>query len=363
MSFIAAAVATLIIGTCFDADGPAAALLKMTSENQTFADQLRSATSELPNTTMILHPGESLSDLADFFTNWIQFVPILANTAIYSDDFDYLSKTASAQKLYENPQFSQWVKYFVDTRGEFMDSTCSNTTVHTWEADVPNMTQFVVPPNGFETFSDFFSRDFINQSLSRPFDQGGNLIPAPCDSVPIEIHDALTDNRKYHLKGDVSLNVSKILGGYPRSDDFVGGQLLRLVLFPYMYHKMHAPFDCQIEYVEHINGGYYDINNDVEEYETRRRAVVVLRQTSNPNNVIALVPLGFATISSIVFSPIVKPGSILKQGQYMAHFMYGGSTVAVLVPKASPVTFTVPDNSDPNNITSMYMGQSLGYFQ
>ena len=353
-------VSILAISTtdCFNSNGPSAELLKMTTENATFADLLKNAANELPNTSKVLHPGTSVGEFAEFFSDWIRFIPILSNTGTYSDDFSYLSSTASGHGLYQNLNFSRWVKYFIDTRGEFMDSPCSLGTIATWEKDVPDMDEFAVPEGGFTTFNNFFTREFKNRTKSRPFDTRNTIIPAPCDAVPIMIHTNLSSSENYLLKSDIELNVSTILKNYPTPDEFIGGQLLRLVLMPDMYHRMHAPFDSIVKYVHQINGSYYDINNINEEYECRRRAVVVLQHATNSDVVVALVPLGFATISSILMNASVFEGALLKQGDHVAHFQYGGSTVAMLFSNKTKMTFTVPTN---NTTERIQLGQSVGY--
>lgn len=110
---------------------------------------------------------------------------------------------------------------------------------------------------------------------------------------------------------------------------------------------------------------YYTVNPQAvnepnfDVFTANRRSVLLL-QHQQTNLPIAFVAIGALLVGSIVFT--VKPGQVVKRGEELGYFKYGGSTCVALFPKGM-IEFDedLRKNSLEGKIeTIMKVGYSLG---
>jgi phosphatidylserine decarboxylase len=130
--------------------------------------------------------------------------------------------------------------------------------------------------------------------------------------------------------------------------EFVGGTGLSCVLMPNTYHHFHAPVNGTIVHSEVVAGdtfGIFDFPNwaptdgnvgragtDFGQYEVFQRGVIVIEvkyQDVDGNELtgyVASIPVGLATIGSVVLDDAVEPGLEVTRGfTRLGNFYYGGS--------------------------------------
>lgn len=118
--------------------------------------------------------GKTFDDFCHFFDDWYRLLPINNGEpnppsafppGQSVDEFVYVTEFAgfyyeneSAQKVVMQEPGLSWTKDFVTSRGLFMDSKESTTTIPQWMADPSiHIDQYIVPPDGFQSFNEFFT--------------------------------------------------------------------------------------------------------------------------------------------------------------------------------------------------------------
>ncbi|HIE02031.1 MAG TPA: phosphatidylserine decarboxylase [Thiotrichaceae bacterium] len=324
--------------------------------------------------------GKTFDDFCNFFNEWFILLPINAGESSTFppgqsvDEFVYVTQFAG---FYYNNEFGQqivgqepglsWSKEFVTDRGVFMDSQASTATIPQWMADPTiHIEEYIVPPNEFQSFNEFFIRDLKpgTRQIASPTDD--SVLVAPTDCV-LNMVQALTPESKIPTKLNQKRNVSDLLNGSEYAQYFENGTAISCILLPNTYHHYHAVVSgTVVESKEDIAGAYWGIedfekffNNgnigygyNYSVFEQFRRGYVVI-ETEEYGHV-AMVAVGLDTIGSVVFEEGLKqvtsdnPVPIYK-GNKVGHFAYGGSMVITLIEQGIS-SVTIP------------LGQQIGVF-
>ncbi len=196
----------------------------------------------------------------------------------------------------------------------------------------------------FKSMHDCFIREL--KPGARPIADDPELMVSPCDAIvgasgPIEgvdliqakgfpytLHDLLADPNLVRLYRD--------------------GSYVTLRLTSSMYHRFHAPYDCQVEQVTYISGDTWNTNPIALERVQRlfcKNERAVLRTTlAFGGHTVAIVPVAAILIASIrlhfldVLLHLDHPGpnvipcaASFRKGEEMGWFQHG-STILVFAP-------------------------------
>ena len=325
--------------------------------------------------------GKTFDDFCNFFNEWFVLLPINGGKSStfppgqFVDEFVYVTqfagfyyKNEAGQQIVGQEPGLSWSKEFVTERGIFMDSQASTATIQQWIDDPKiHIEEYIVPPNGFQSFNEFFIRDLKPgvRTIASPTDD--SVLVAPTDCV-LNMIQALTPETKISTKLNQKLSVSDLLNGSQYAQYFENGTAISCILLPNTYHHYHAVVSgTVVESKEDIAGSYWGIedfekffNNgnigygyNYSVFEQFRRGYVVI-ETEEYGHV-AMVPVGLDTIGSVVFEEGLKqvtsatPVPIYK-GDKVGHFAYGGSMVITLIEQGIS-SVTIP------------LGQQIGVFE
>ena len=221
------------------------------------------------------------------------------------------------------------------------------------------------PYYGFKCWEDFFLRHF--KAGARPIagENDDNIITTACESYPlvmpvmpvynVQAKDEfwLKDN-KYSLFDMIDANESSNLG---LMDAFVGGTVYQAFLDPWTYHRWHAPVNGVIRQVYAVEGCYYLQNPGIIDPETdddyinsqpflsctSTRQVFVIEADNKAIGNVIVIMIGMCEVSGCVTDK--KVGDVVKKGQEIGHFEYGGSSHALIFEKKCVLDFS--KNVDP----------------
>lgn len=305
--------------------------------------------------------GASFSNLTNFFTEWCTFLPEMNGG--HDDGLKYIQNFAwfyyqneYGVKLVKESPGREITQKFSRERGAFMDSKASTAEVAGWMQDSRvEIEEYVLPEpkapgGGFKSFNEFFAREFINQSESRPqtMPDRDYIISAPTDCIMNSIPQKITDiDTKIQTKFNQALNIVEMLDGSKYANRFIGGTALSCVLMPNTYHHYHSPVSGEAVESKVIADAYYGYDNfpdwapangnvgysgtEFNQFEDFKRGYFII-DTKKFGHV-AMVPVGLNTISSIVFEnkfqDITKPVPVTR-GDKLGHFLYGGSMVIMI---------------------------------
>jgi len=182
------------------------------------------------------------------------------------------------------------------------------------------------------------------------------------------VYDTVTQAQKFWIKGR-NFNLENLLS-LPIDDpilrEFDSASLAIFRLAPADYHRFHTPMDCIVEESVHTPGDYYTVNPqavneaDIDVFTANTRTVLYLRHAQT-NQRVAFVAIGALLVGSIVWTGGKEKGTVLKRGDELGYFAYGGSTIVVVFP-SEVIDFDddLVTNSQKPMETSMKMGDSLG---
>ncbi|MBI3073041.1 MAG: phosphatidylserine decarboxylase [Deltaproteobacteria bacterium] len=221
-----------------------------------------------------------------------------------------------------------------------------------------DMSEMIVPPGGFKSFNDFFTRR-LKPEL-RPFDRDPNVFASPADSK-LQVFPSLHEGARLDVKG-VRFTLAELLDDAELASAFEGGAAAIFRLYLADCHRLYFPCDGVPGVPRLVPGAYYSVSplpgNDIALYSPQRcesqrlscaakmgrpteRRLNPTFFTRNQRTVttfdsarfgrLALVDVGGFLISSI--ESVFNPGRTVKKGDEKSRFRFGGSTLVVLFPK------------------------------
>lgn len=222
-------------------------------------------------------------------------------------------------------------------------------------------------PSKYVTFNAFFAREIREDA--RPIAEPGNELvsssPADCRLTAFPTIDLAT---KYWIKGH-GFTLGALLGDPALAQLFDGGSIVIARLAPQDYHRWHSPVAGTVQSIKDIPGAYYTVNpqainqtGTLDVFCENKRSVMTLKRTST-GSLIAVIAVGAMLVGSIKYvGGVDQAGALIRRGQCLGAFYYGGSTVIVLYPKGEiKLDEDLVENSTAKNCeTMMKVGWRVG---
>lgn len=304
--------------------------------------------------------GKGIADLLTFFDTWlVSLPPPDPDQARYYDDIfgDFYSHNRiavePAKSLTRTEPFLGWLEKFVMARGTYMDSEDSASDLSAWlQSPTLHIDDYIVPPHGFASFNQFFTREI--KLGARPISSPDNdsIVTSPADSEISTSTIPLTSETDLEVKG-MALHVHELLGEDPIAEEFYGGVATSFGLGVTDYHHFHSPVSGKISKVKMIPNRYFGMSTFDEFFTENHRGYCIIETPKYGK--VALVAIGITTISSVHFSSTA--GKVIKKGEELGNFAYGGSEVLVLF---QPGHFSISNFSKGEHVL---MGQKVGILQ
>jgi phosphatidylserine decarboxylase len=196
----------------------------------------------------------------------------------------------------------------------------------------------------FKSMHDCFIRQL--KEGARDIDDDPAVMTSPCDGI-VGAYGRISEGTLLQAKG-LTYTLEDLLGDCAAAQSYRNGTYVTLRLRSNMYHRFHAPHDCQVEQVCYYSGDVWNVNPAAVKrvkrlYCKNERAVLYTRLAGSAQRV-ALVPVGAILVASIRFHFIDVPAHVRKHGRYrmpcQASFGKGqemgwfehGSTMLVIAP-------------------------------
>ncbi len=227
--------------------------------------------------------------------------------------------------------------------------------VRTYDID---LAEAVVPPGGFRSFDEFFTRRLIDGA--RPIDPDPSVLVSPADGR-LEDLGAIDPEGTLLVKGR-RYEVTELLDEPEAAQAYAGGSYFIVYLSPRDYHRVHAPVHGPVVRARHVPGTLFPVNAIGLEHVPRLFAVnervATVQQTRFGEVTTVMVgAIGVGRIS-VSFDPEIwtnrgrAPGTRrygldgppMDRGEELGVF-HLGSTVLVFVPRGEGTTFEVEAGS------------------
>lgn len=245
-------------------------------------------------------------------------------------------------------------KFISALTGKFMDSSISKFMIKPFiKSHNIKMDEYV--NKKYNSFNDFFIRNIKKEA--RLINDNKNALIAPCDSK-LTCYK-ITKDLKFNVKNS-TYSVSSLINDENVANAFNEGYALVFRLSPEDYHHYLFCDDGIIINNYKIDGKYHSVNPIVyDNYKVFRENTreCTLIKTNNFKNIM-YVEVGALLVGKIC--NIKKQGKF-KKGEEKGYFMYGGSTVILLIQKdALLIDDEIIKNSSKNIETCVKCGEKIG---
>ena len=245
-------------------------------------------------------------------------------------------------------------KFISALTGKFMDSSISKFMIKPFiKSHNIKMEEYITKK--YNSFNDFFIRNIKKEA--RLINGRKNALIAPCDSK-LTCYK-ITKDLKFNVKNS-TYSVSSLINDENVANAFNEGYALVFRLSPEDYHHYLFCDDGIIINNYKIDGKYHSVNPIVyDNYKVFRENTreCTLIKTNNFKNIM-YVEVGALLVGKIC--NIKKQGKF-KKGEEKGYFMYGGSTVILLIQKdALLIDDEIIKNSNKNIETCVKCGEKIG---
>ena len=235
---------------------------------------------------------------------------------------------------------SAWMKAYVKELGKFLDTPESITPEAIksfYDSPEFNMAEYLEPHGSWKTYNQFFARH--TKPGCRPIAdiEDSRIITSPADA---------TFDGSWEVRGDDTIEIkgihwkiSELLEGSPYKDRFAGGKWMHSFLGPADYHRQHAPVGGRVLESRDIMGDVYLEVTAVPDPATGRNRLEAKRVVlDSPIGLVAVLPMGMGQVSSVIMTAEV--GKVLRKGEEISYFQFGGSDIVMVFEAACNVNFT-----------------------
>lgn len=210
------------------------------------------------------------------------------------------------------------------------------------------MHEAAAPESSFASFNQFFVREL--KVGARPICEDTHALASPADGAVSQVGDIDYGNL-FQAKGH-EYSLTELLGGDEYlSQPFMGGKFATIYLAPKDYHRVHMPFDGQLQTMVHVPGDLFSVNavtaaNVPRLFARNERVVAFFDTSAGPMAVVlvgAMLVAGIETVWAGQVTPVQRrvqtfhyPNTTeavqLSKGDELGRFKFGSTVILVFGP-------------------------------
>ena len=252
--------------------------------------------------------------------------------------FYYVLSKSPGDILKKDEDFNAWIRDFVISRGNFLDTNESTATLDSF-INCPdyNIHEYIKGPSGWLTYNQFLARQIKPglRPVAGPCDE--KIIVSPADSE-YKGNWEIADNSTVTVKG-TTYPVSELLGDSAYREKFKGGVFTHSFLSIADYHRYHTPVAGIVREVRITpaktwvtearkeDGSLENIDDVGFQFEHTRGHIII----ESSVGFVAVMPVGMGHISSVNIT--VEKNIHLSKGEEFGYFGFGGSDIIMLFEK------------------------------
>ena len=196
----------------------------------------------------------------------------------------------------------------------------------------------------FRSLHDCFTREL--KPGARPIDPDPAALVSPCDAI-VGASGQVDGTTLIQAKG-FPYTLQDLLVDPALAESYRNGRYVTLRLTAGMYHRFHAPHDCQVEQVTYVSGDTWNVNpialKRIEKLFCKNERALLKSRLAATGHIVTLVPVAAVLVASIRLhcldvvlhlkhrGPNVIPcHASYSKGEEMGWFQHG-STIIVLAP-------------------------------
>ena len=196
----------------------------------------------------------------------------------------------------------------------------------------------------FRSMHECFVREL--KAGARPIDPDPAVLVSPCDAI-VGASGRVEGTTLIQAKG-LSYTLHELLVESAVADLYRDGRYVTLRLTSGMYHRFHAPHDCQVEQVTYVPGDTWNVNpialKRIEKLFCKNERALLRTRLAATGHVVTLVPIAAVLVAGIRLhfldvalglrhlGPSVIPcDAPFRKGEELGWFEHG-STILVFAP-------------------------------
>jgi len=196
----------------------------------------------------------------------------------------------------------------------------------------------------FRSMHECFVREL--KAGARPIDPDPAVLVSPCDAI-VGASGRVEGTTLIQAKG-LSYTLHELLVESALADLYRDGRYVTLRLTSGMYHRFHAPHDCQVEQVTYVPGDTWNVNpialKRIEKLFCKNERALLRTRLAATGHVVTLVPIAAVLVAGIRLhfldvalglrhlGPSVIPcDAPFRKGEELGWFEHG-STILVFAP-------------------------------
>jgi phosphatidylserine decarboxylase len=246
-------------------------------------------------------------------------------------------------------------KFLSSIAGNFMNSGMSQKRINSFiEAQELDMSDYVVPQSGFNTFNEFFYRNIKKEK--RPI---GNGVVSPADGKLL-VFESIRGTNEFFIKGQ-NFTAASFFQDKSISNKYENGSLAIIRLAPTDYHRFHFPVSGKASQSIRIKGHYFSVSplalrKSLEIFCQNIREYSIIK--SNEFGEVAYSEVGATMVGSIIQT--YEPNTHISKGDEKGYFAFGGSTILLFFEKGK-IKFNqdLLDNTKNGFETEIKMGETI----
>jgi len=239
-------------------------------------------------------------------------------------------------------------------------------SIATWQLFAGDLRLDEARKTRFTSMHDCFVREL--RDGVRPIDRDPGVLISPCDAI-VGATGAICDNQLLQAKGS-AYAIDDLLGGDGAvADAYRRGRYVTLRLTAAMYHRFHAPADCEIDETTYVSGDVWNVNpvslQRIARLYCKNERAIIRARIDRCDQPLLLVAVGAILVASIHLNFVDVPLNLryrgpnripcratFRKGDELGYFHHG-STIVVIVPAGFEICETVREGE------SIRMGEPL----
>lgn len=241
----------------------------------------------------------------------------------------------------------------------------AKASIAVWKFFVDDLHLEEAQNKSFRSLHDCFVRKLKDNA--RPISSNPAIMISPCDAI-VGAMGAIEGTQLIQAKG-FPYTLEELLGNPEQVARYHNGWYVTLRLKSSMYHRFHAPCDCQVREVNYISGDVWNVNpialEHIERLFCKNERVVIPLDTAAFGQALTLVPVAAILVASIHLNFLdvllnlkyrgpnyISCRAALKKGEEMGYFHHGSTIIVFSIPQLKPCAWLRPQ-------TLVRMGQPL----
>lgn len=305
---------------------------------------------------------------------------IIGEAPTYEDDdlvgfpinaiLDWPMGTPGGFTTFINPKVNAMFHKMFNVWSEYLSSLASRSVLDNsptgWfgpaaAEKMPNFVEMFIcdpaePYHGFKSWDDFFTRLFRPNIRPVEFPHNDSIINSACESTVYKIAYNVKARDEFWIKQE-PYSLFHMLHNDPLAEQFVGGSIWQAFLSALNYHRWASPVNGKIVKTVNIRGTYYAESpatgffwnedgpdpagpNLSQSFITSiaARAAIYIEADNPAIGLMCFLAVGMAEVSTCEIT--VKAGDVVKKGDELGMFHFGGSTHCLIFRPQTKVQFS-----------------------